>query len=78
LVNFSSCRKCGQDPVSQTWIFDIFRQKGGHFVGEETPINSEIRGAFDFGAATDDEFLLVSAVDEEVSDFLGMAINIAL
>jgi hypothetical protein len=34
-------------------------------------------GAFDFGAATDDEFLLVSAIDEEVSDFLGMGINIA-
>jgi hypothetical protein len=34
-------------------------------------------GVFDVGAATDDEFLLVSAVDEEMSDFLGMGINIA-
>jgi hypothetical protein len=34
--------------------------------------------AFDFGAATNDEFSLISAVDEEVSNFLGMAINVTL
>jgi hypothetical protein len=34
-------------------------------------------GAFDFGDATNDEFLLVRAVDEEVPEFLGMGINIA-
>jgi hypothetical protein len=55
----------------------MFRQNGRHFVGEETPINTEMPRAFDFGVATDDEFLLVGAIDKEMSDFLSMAIDIA-
>jgi len=68
LINFSSCRKGGQDPVSQARIFDILRHEGGHFIGEEPPIDTEMPGAFDFRGASDGEFLLLRVVHEEVPE----------
>jgi len=53
------------------------RHEGGHFIGEEPPIDTEMPGAFDFRGASDDEFLLFRVVHEEVPEFLGMSINIA-